>query len=203
MRRRLLISIAVAAAFGALAGCISLFPKSPPVQLYRFEAAINPAQQPPPATVAVRESPIDFSAGAGGDGIMTVKGDTVAYIEGGRWDIPAEKQFAAAVRDGFEAAGGPVRLVEPGTPSQAQDRLSLQVTTFEADYGTSGAPQVRVTVHAVLTRESDLSFVGERTFGVTQPAAEDRIGAIVDAFNAAVTKTVGDLTTWVEETART
>jgi cholesterol transport system auxiliary component len=201
MRQAHLALIAVAAASGALAGCVSLFPKAPPAQLYRFEASVAAAQQPAGATVTVRESPIDFLAGSGGDGIMTVRGEEVAYIEGARWDIPAEKQFAAAVSESFAAAGGPVRLVEPGTPSQALDRLTLQVTAFEADYGPSGPPQVRISVHAVLTRESDLSFVGERTFDVSVPADQDRVSAIVGAFNDAVTKEVGDLTSWVEDTA--
>jgi cholesterol transport system auxiliary component len=185
----------------ALAGCFSLFPKTPPVQLYRFEA-----QPPAPGAatspaVAVREGPIDFFPGAAGDAIMTVTGGEVAYVKDARWDVAAEKLFAAAVEHAFEAGGGPVRLVEPGQASQAQDRLTLEVTRFEVDYGAGGAPEIAVSLHATLTRETDLSFVGEQTFDATVPASANRVGPIVEAFDAATTKVVDGLVAWVAQTA--
>lgn len=187
----------------ALAGCISLFPKAPPVQLYRFDPDVS-ASAPTAAsarrTISVRESPLDFASGGSGDRIMTVRGNEIAYIAGARWDEPADRLFQNAVARAFSQTGGPVRLVEPGQPSAAQYRLSVEVTRFEVDYGGGAAPQIQVTVKATLTRESDLSFVGEQTFDVTQPAEADRVGAIVDAFKAATAKAVQDLAGWANQT---
>ena len=58
----------------ALAGCVSLFPKSEPAQLYRFGG--GHASQPGPGAssnqVALALSPIDFTTAAAGDRIGTL-----------------------------------------------------------------------------------------------------------------------------------
>src|SRR6185437_11558034 len=92
-------AIAFAASLG---GCISLFPKAAPVQLYRFDAQAQPVQSPG-RPVAVRLGAPDFPPGPAGDRIMTVDGDQVAYIAGGRWVSPASRLFEEAVAHGFDA----------------------------------------------------------------------------------------------------
>ena len=185
----------------ALGGCISLFPK--PVQLYRFDPDTSPAASAPASgLISVRESPIDFVSGGAGDKIMTVRGDEIAYIADARWDVPAERLFQGSVEQAFDTSGGPVRLVEPGQASEAQDRLALEVTRFEVDYGAAGAtPEVVVSLRATLTREADLAFIGSQEFDITEPASEDRVGPIVEAFKAATGKAVQGMTSWVEQTA--
>jgi cholesterol transport system auxiliary component len=194
-----LAAAGLALALGAsLAGCITLFPKEKPVQLYRFDAVVQPMQSSGHA-FAVRTSMSDFDAAAAGDRIMTVDGDQVAYIAEGRWSSPANRLFDEAVAHGFAASGDAARLV--GSTGKADYRLHLVVSRFEARYpsGPTSVPTVVIAVRAVLDRQSDLSHVATQEFDAEVPASENRVGPIVQAFDQAATKVVGDLVTWVDQ----
>jgi cholesterol transport system auxiliary component len=185
-----------------LAGCITLFPKEKPVQLYRFDAAAPPAPasgQSSARPFAVRTSMSDFDPAAAGDRIMTVDGDQVAYLSDGRWSSPASQLFDQAVAHGFAASGDAARLVGPS--GKADYRLHLTVRRFEARYssGPTSAPTIVVLVRATLERQSDLGHVGTQEFEADVPAGDNRVGPIVQAFDQAATKVVGDLVAWVDQ----
>jgi len=57
-----------------------------------------------------------------------------------------------------------------------------------------------VRVHAALTK-SDQSNVGEQDFEARVPAADNRVGEIVSAYNKAVTQVLGKLVSWTEANA--
>jgi cholesterol transport system auxiliary component len=182
-----------------LAGCITLFPKEKPVQLYRFDAAISPTQGSG-RSFTVRGSPADFDNPAGGDRILTVDGDQVGYVDSGRWSSPANQMFDEAVAHGFDVAGDGAHLVGP--TGKAQYRLHLAVSHFEARYtsGPTAPPTIVITMRAVLERQSDLTLVSAQSFEADIPATDNRVGPIVTAFDAATSKVVGDLVTWVAQT---
>jgi cholesterol transport system auxiliary component len=182
----------------SLAGCITLFPKEKPVQLYRFDAAVQPIQSSG-RSFAVRTSMSEFDAAAAGDRIMTVDGDQVAYVADGRWSSPANQLFDEAVAHGFAAPGDAARLV--GSIGKADYRLRLVVSRFEARYpsGPTSTPTVVIVVRAVLDRQSDLSNVGTQEFRAEVPASDNRVGPIVQAYDQAATKVVGDLVAWVDQ----
>jgi cholesterol transport system auxiliary component len=186
-----------------LGGCVTLFPKTVPAQLYRFEAtpaaASAPASPAPP--VVVQAGVMGFDPAAAGDRLLTTRGDEVAYVADARWETAANTLFEQALDAGF-AASGRIRLVDVAAP-KATYRLRLTVSRFETAYppGKGATPSVVIQVHAALDREQDLSVVAEKDFEASAPAGEDRVGAIVDAYNVAVTKVVGDLVSWTEETA--
>jgi cholesterol transport system auxiliary component len=183
----------------SLAGCVTLFPKAVPVQLYRFDAAVQPAPGSGRA-FAVRTGMSDFDPASSGDRIMTVDGDQIAYVADGRWAVPASQLFDEAVAHGFDAPGDAARLVAPGQASRAEYRLRLQVIHFEARYtsGPTAAPTIVVTVRATLDRQSDLGLVGTQEFEAQVPASENRVSAMVSAYDAATSKVVGDLVAWVD-----
>jgi cholesterol transport system auxiliary component len=150
---------------------------------------------------AVRTGSVDFDPASGGDRIMTVNGDQVAYIADGRWAIPASQLFDEAVAHGFNAPGDAARLVAPGQASKADYRLRLQVVRFEVRYtsGPTAPPTIVVVLRATMDRQRDLSLVGAKDFEADVPAADNRVGPIVEAFDAATTKVVGDLVAWVDQ----
>ena len=197
---RLALAGAAALAVTALGGCITLFPAEKPVQLYRFDAQVQP-----PATAgrafAVRTGSSYFDPAAAGDRIMTVDGDQVGYLEPGRWSSPANQLFDEAVAHGFNVASS-VRLVSPGQQATAKYRLVIAVTRFEARYvsGPTAAPTVMVTVRATLDRTSDQSQVDSKEFDAEVPAGDNRFGPIVQAYDQATSKVVGDLVAWVSQT---
>jgi len=201
MIHRALARLAALAAVAALGACVTLFPKTQPAQLYRFDATVQaPAASGSP--VAIRQTTIDFDPAAAGDRILTVTGDQVAYMQDGRWAIPARELFQEAVEHGVNAPGGPVRLVDVGEAAHAKYRLRLQVTHFEARYlgGPAAPPTVVVSLRATLDRP-DGSLVAAQPFEASVAASENRMGPIVEAYDAAVSKVVGDLAAWLAQSA--
>jgi cholesterol transport system auxiliary component len=182
----------------ALGGCISLLPNAKPVQLYRFDAPAAAAAAPAAApAVSVVKDGVSFPSGVGGDRILTVSGDEAAFIADARWVEPASLMFNEAVTAAFDAPGSP-RLTAPGAASGALVTLKLEVRRFQADYdkGSGAAPTVEVQVHALLIRNADRSYLAESQINVTEPADDNRVGAIVRAFNVAVGKATGQIRDW-------
>lgn len=181
-----------------LAGCISLFPKVPPAQLYRFGIAPAPAAQASSVAFNVQRMPLSFTDVASGDRILTVDGTQAAYIAGSRWAAPAATLFDEAEYRAFENAQGPARLLRPGDVVSAPVSLRLDVQTFEARYenGPKAAPVVVVSVRAVLVDTSERRVLSDQIFFSRQPAADNRVSAIVNAYDAAVSDVLGRIVDW-------
>lgn len=198
MSRRL-TAAALALAAIALSGCISLFPKADPAQLYRFEAA---APAPAAATgplFGVLRLGTSFPRASAGDRILTVndRGEA-AYIASARWVSPASVLFDEEVSSAFQGAGR-ARLIGRGEVIKADYSLKLDVQTFEAHYdrGPKAAPEIVISVRGVVTRNRDRALVGEQVFSSRVRAGENRVSSIVPAFNTALTQVLGQLVGWV------
>ncbi len=201
MIRPLLRLAAVSACAVALAGCISLLPKSKPAQLYRFgETPAAAAAAAQPNAVAVFRTNGRFQDESAGDRILTVIGDRAAYVADSRWVAPAEVLFDQAVNQAFDAS--PVRLLARGQQGRSAYALRLDVRTFEARYlaGPKAAPTVVIHLHAALTR-ADQSSVGEQEFEAMVPASDNRVNDIVSAYDKAVGQVIGKLVAWTEANA--
>jgi cholesterol transport system auxiliary component len=188
----------------ALSGCISLLPKSKPAQLYRFgpSPAVSAAPRAAPGAnaVAVFRSNGTFQQEAADDRILTIAGGKAAYIAESRWVGPASVLFDQAVAEAFDAS--PVRLIARGQQGRFAYALRLDVRNFEARYdaGPDAAPTVVVRVHAALNR-ADQSIVGEQMFEAKATAADNRVGAIVAAYNAALGEVLGKIVGWTQASA--
>ena len=130
-------------------------------------------------------------------------GQNAAYLAGARWVAPAPVLFDEAVISAFQAPGA-AHLAERGASSRAPLQLSLDVQTFEARYdqGPDGAPQVLLQVHAALIRSSDRAVVGDQVFSSAQRASDNRVGPIVQAYDAAVRDTLSKLVAWTSAKAK-
>ncbi|MDP3661088.1 ABC-type transport auxiliary lipoprotein family protein [Phenylobacterium sp.] len=182
----------------SLAGCISLLPKTKPSQLYRFEgaaAATGLPAAPPVAGVALFRTPSSFQRAASGDRILTLTGGQAAYIADARWVSPAVVLFDEALMRAFDANPGPARLVARGEPARTQYALRLDVRDFYANYdqGPQAAPSVIVRVRVSLVRSADQIQVGEQVLEARIRASDNRVGAIVAAFDEAVRTVLGQL----------
>ena len=193
----------LAAACIALAGCVSLFPKAPPAQLYRFGASepadASAAATPGPASGAViGEGASQFDPAASSDRILTITSKDAAYVASARWVSPASVLFDEALVRTFERTPGAPRLVPRFGLLRAPLMMNLDVQAFEARYdqGDKAAPLVVVKVRALLIKTEDRSVAGERTFTTTVRASDNRVGPIVEAFDDAVGKTLADLVAW-------
>jgi len=183
----------------ALAGCISLLPKTTPAQLYSFTVAAPPVAGGEVArSFNVQRLPTGFAREAEGSQILTVDGAQAAYIADVRWDAPASQLFDEAETTAFDRSNGPARLLLTGDSASAPIALRLDVQTFEARYlaGPKAAPTVVVTVHALLVGTGDRKVIGEEVFESQQAAADNRVGPIVDAFSAATNDVLARIVDW-------
>ena len=193
-------SLAVAATALALTGCISLFPKADPSGLYRF-GTVAPAATSAPVekSFGVFKTPTVFTRAAMGDRLLTFTNGEAAYIAGARWVSPAIVLFDEAAARAFEAESSPARLVTRGETGKAAMALRLEVRAFETDYvdGPKAAPEVLVEIRAVMTRNGDRALLGDKVFQTRVKASDNRVGAIVQAYDQANSKTLADIITWV------
>ncbi len=200
---RLSAKLGLIAACVALCGCVSLFPKAKPSQLYRFgapEAAAAAPVLPPPGARVIAQGPLAFPDDAAGDRLLTVTGDEAAYIADARWVSPAPVLFDEALVRAFEAAGGP-RLVPSAAAARPSLILSLAVQTFETRYdqGPTAPPQVVVELRAQLIRPEDRSVVSDQLLTSAKRASDNRVGPIVQAYDEAVAEVLTKLTASVAQ----
>jgi cholesterol transport system auxiliary component len=196
-----LFRLAAAALALALGGCVTLLPKQKASDLYRFGAtpasAEAPAQAPAAERIGVYRAGGLFQRETAGDRILTITGDRAAYIAEARWVAPAEALFDEAVLHAFDAWTGRVRLIARGEPAKADFSLRLDVRNFETHY-RGDEPTVVVRVRAVVLRNAGRTEVADRIFEVETPAAQNRVHAIVAAYDTAVSQLLKDLVPWVE-----
>ncbi|GLK47822.1 ABC transporter [Brevundimonas intermedia] len=199
----------------SLSGC-SLLSTPDPVQNYRFglplDAPSVEGDTPAPLSVSIRR--IEFPEATGDDRILGVTGTETAYIGGARWVSPASTLFDDSLKAAFANRADQIRVLgrrEPGTPPLV---LQVSVTTFEARYAAPGAtPDVVITARAQLRSTPERQAGGaairpeqarsvERVFTVTQPAGENRVSAIVAAFDTATRDINTQIADWTIQSAK-
>jgi len=203
MRSTRLAALAVSAL--ALASCVSLLPKSKPAYLYRFgQPAGAEVASVPVGQVGVLRSASAFPREAAGDRILTITGGQVAYLAESRWAAPASTLWDQAVLAAFDADPGPVRLVSRGEPTSAAYVLRLDVRNFEAHYdrGPEAAPEILVRVRVALIPSGRTNEVTEQIIEARARAGDNRVSAIVRAYDAAVSEVLGKVVTWTNGAAR-
>ena len=198
---KIVSGLALAGAALALSACVTVFPKTEPSGLYRF-GTTPPAvsKGPPGAMFGVLKAPTVFTRPSAGDRILTTSpGGEAAYVADARWLAPASVQFDEALSRAFDADPGRARLIGRGEVAKAQLVLRLEVRTFEAAYvdGPKAAPEIVIQVRGVISRSADRALVGDQVFEAKVKATDNRVGPIVQAFDEANTKVVGDIVDWI------
>ncbi len=198
----LILAVIGATSLGA-AGCISLLPKAKPTDLYRFGQTTPAASEAAKGgTVGVLRATSTFQRESSGDRLLTITGGKVAYVAETRWVAPAVTLWDQALLAAFDADGGRARLVSRGEPAAVPYILRLDVRNFEARYesGPKAAPIVVVRVRAALTGR-DKGQLTERIFESRVTAADNRVSAIVPAYDKAVADVLKDIVAWTNDLA--
>lgn len=200
MNRSLLI--AAAAALPLLSGC-ALLSSPDPVQMYHFGGqAPAEARAPIAQPVAMGLRRVEMPQASRTDRLVGVTGSEVAYIKGARWVSPADDLYTEALENAFAARAQRVRLVGPRELTTAERSLDVDMRAFEARYDAPGAaPSAVITARAQILSREDRSVIAERTFSVTRPASENRVSAIVQAFEAATADINAQIVDWADQNA--
>lgn len=215
MNRPLSLALGLASVV-ALSGCVSIFPKKPPVTTYKL-SAIPPAPATPPAPMAhqanVLLTPIGFTRPAASDRILTTNGLEAAFIANARWVAPAPILLQEALASAFDQHAT-VNLATRAEAVASDYTLRVEVRTFEAQYAPDQAitakskkplklkaPVVTVEAHLILANLKQKGQQSEVTFRETKPAADNRVREIVNAYDDATTRLVGDIVDWTDKMA--
>jgi len=190
-----------------LGGCVTLFPKTKPMQLYSFGGDIG-RPIPTPAVeqtslVGTLRMTLDFTRAADREQILTEAGDASAYIAQARWIAPASVLFEEAADRAFETTSPPIRLLRRADNGIATLNLRIDVQTFETDYPANwrGDPTVVVRVRTLLIRTGDHGAPLEGHFESRKHVDEDRVGHIVAAYDAATADVLKQVIDWTTQHA--
>lgn len=195
---------AVAAVAVALSGCVSLLPKSKPAHLYRFGQPVSAsALEAPVGTVGVFRTNAVFQRESAGDRLLTITHGKAAYVADTRWVAPAASLWDEAVVAAFDADPGHVRIVSRGEPTPAAYILRLDVRNFETHYdqGEKAPPQVVVRARALMV-PSKGGAPAEKLFEKRVRASDNRVGAIIPAYDKAVADILSEIVAWTGEQAK-
>jgi cholesterol transport system auxiliary component len=186
----------------AMGGC-ALLSTPDPVQLYRFgplDGGYVGARSMETVQVSLRR--IEFPDSVSGQRILAVTGNEAAYLAGARWVADAEQLYAQSLEMAFSSDRSGVRLIGGRELTRADAGLDVDITTFETRYATPGAaPTVVISARARLLAMPARTVVSEQVFSVSQPASDNRVGAIVSAYDAATQDLNQQIVAWVEANA--
>jgi ABC-type uncharacterized transport system auxiliary subunit len=123
------------------------------------------------------------------------------YFADARWSGPLDEVIQDLVLQAFHT-GSPLRNVSADASAFASAYwLEIEVANFEAEYATGGAaPAVRVHLLARLGRAGDRHVAATFDADVSRSASDNRLTAIVDAFQRAADAALADI---VAKTLRT
>jgi cholesterol transport system auxiliary component len=196
---RTLALAAVAAV--SLSGC-ALLSSPDPIQLYRFGDPTGSATTAVASPVQVKLRRVEMSQAAQGDRLLGVTGSEAAYIKGARWVSPALMLYGDALESSFASQARTVRLIGRRELTPTTRLLDIDVRAFETRYDYEGAaPTVVVTARARMLRFPERTVVAEETFTVSQPAGENRVSAIVEAYDVATRDINTRIVGWTDANA--
>lgn len=175
-----------------VAGCGGLRSDAPADQIYvlNAEAAAGGANAVPGVLVLARPS---VQPGLDTDRIaLTRGGNELDYYAASRWGGSLAQVLGAFGRQAL--AGAFTTVVGSGQGvGQVDFELLLTVRHFEAAYGGSGAPEVRVALDCMLVATTPRRVLGNCDADVREPAGDNRMGPIVQAFERAARRAFAEV----------
>ncbi len=171
----------------ALAACGSLFQsKAPPPSLYLLSFKSNaPSGAEIPVDLAVLRPRVRI--GLGTDYIAVLYPDRrLDHFAGARWSGPLDEVVQDLALQAFRARAN-FRTVRTDTSAFGSGYwLEIDVADFQAEYPIGGGPpSVHVHLLGRLGRSGDRRLLGEFDADERQPATDNRLTAIVEAYNQA------------------
>jgi cholesterol transport system auxiliary component len=201
------LAAAVAALPLALSGCTgSLFKsKEPPQSVYMLTAALATAPAGAGAPIPVDLTVLRPQVRPGLDSTLIealYPDRRLDHFAGAHWSGPLDEVLQDLAVQAFRADARVQNVHTDASAFGTGYWLEMDVTDFQAEYsgpkaaGDSGPPTVHVHLVARLGTSGERRVVGQLEADVREPAADNRLTAIVQAFNraasAALAKIVAD-----------
>jgi ABC-type uncharacterized transport system auxiliary subunit len=188
-----------------LVACSGLTSKAQPDQTYVLHAAPSSAGAAGVQGVLAVLRP-EVQPGLDTDRIMLTRaGQELDHFAASRWGESLSKVVGALVVESLAGSGGFTNVVDSGRAAVTNDyELLLTVRHFEAAYDGSGAaPVAHVVFECALTAGTPRRIIGRCDAAADEPAAANRISAIVAALESAAQRALADVRTAAVAAART
>ena len=181
----------------ALAGCGSLLETTIPApQAYVLRLPAASAAPPPAPTGSILVQRPDPGPGLDSWNIALLRSDRrFDFYAASHWAAPAPDLVESVIVDALRAGGAFASVLDDASPFAPRYDLRCNLRRFEADYtaGRGGSPTIFVTLDCTVGRHRDRELLASFVAEGSAPAAEDRLNAVVAAFETATAKAVGEI----------
>jgi ABC-type uncharacterized transport system auxiliary subunit len=181
----------------ALAGCGGLLETTlpaPQAYVLRLPAAIAPAHAAPLPGALLVQRP-EPGPGLDSDKIVLLRSDhRFDFFAASRWAAPAPDLVESLIVDVLGAGGKFAGVYDDASPYAPRYNLRCGLRRFEADYTRGGsAPTVFATLDCTVGRHRDRELLATFRAEGSAVAAEDRLNAVVAAFDRATATALGEI----------
>ncbi|MEO8063363.1 MAG: ABC-type transport auxiliary lipoprotein family protein [Pseudomonadota bacterium] len=193
MKARLSILLGVL----AMGGCGGVFESEiPAAQAFVLRLAPRPAATPsatPHGSVLLQRP--EAGPGLDSDRIALLRSDhRFDFYAASRWAAPAPDMVESVIVDALRAGGNFSAVFDDTSPYAPRYSLRVALRRFESDYTAGGrAPTVFVVLDCTLGRHRDRELLASFTAQGSAVASEDRLTAVVAAFEAATATAMAQL----------
>jgi ABC-type uncharacterized transport system auxiliary subunit len=189
---------------GCLTGCTgSLFrSKVVPPSTYLLSAppgtnaaSSGPADAPAPLAVDLAVLKPRVRAGLDTDRIAVLYPDRrLDYFSDARWSGPLDDVMQDLTVQAFRNGARLQNVSSDASAFVSGYWLEIEVADFQAEYASAGAPPtINVRLLARLASAGDRNILGSFTAAARQTAADNRLTAIVDAYERAVNSALAEI----------
>jgi cholesterol transport system auxiliary component len=184
----------------AVAGCAgSLFKnKAAPPTMYRLSAAANSAPADPASGARLTDLAVlrpRVRTGLDTDRIAALYPDRrMDYFADVRWSGPLDAVLQELVVQELHADSRLRHVSADASVFASAYWLEIEVTDFQAEYPAGGGPpSVHVRLQARIGNSADRRVLARFDPDVREAAADNRMSAIVDAYNRAADKALAEI----------
>ena len=180
-----------------LAGCGGVFDSDlPAAQAYILRIpprAAAPLSTSPFGSVLVQRP--EAGPGLDSDRIALLRSDNrFDFYAASRWAAPAPDLVESVIVEALRSTGSYAAVFDDTAPFAPRYNLRVTLRRFEADYSSGGrAPTVHVVLDCTVGRHRDRELLASFTAQGSAVASEDRLTAVVAAFEAATAMALGQL----------
>jgi len=179
-----------------LLGCGGVFDSTlPAAQAYvlRLPPITAPASAPTGGSVLLQRP--EAGPGLESERIALLRSDQrFDFYAASRWAAPAPDIVESVMLDALRATGAFSAVFDDSAPFAPRYNLRCALRRFEADYTANArAPTVQVALDCTLGRHRERELLASFTAQGSAPASEDRLNAVVAAFESATAAAMTEL----------
>ena len=190
---RMLLVLSVSWSFTACSGVFDSSLAAPQAYVLRLPPAPAPEVNGDAGRLVVQRP--ETSPGLATERIALLRSENrFDFYAASRWAAPAPDVISSVMIDTLRATGAFSAVLDDSAPYAARYSLRCTLRRFEADYTkASGAPTVFVALDCTLGRRRDRELLSSFTAQGSARAAEDRLNAVVAAFESATAAAMSEL----------